>query len=94
MRFECSRSLRASPRPLSSFWRSEFGATTAIFSVVSAALLRPLPYPDPNRIVVVTTAGPASLVKFNFLRAQNTTLQDIAACRFGRVNLAGVEYPE
>src|SRR5262249_37904203 len=29
------------------------GATTAIFSVVDATLLRPLPYPDPNQLVSV-----------------------------------------
>jgi predicted permease len=70
------------------------GATTAIFSVVSAVLLRPLPYPGSNRIVVITTAGAASPVKFNFLRAWSNTFQDITAGRFGRVNLTGVEYPE
>jgi putative ABC transport system permease protein len=30
------------------------GASTAIFSAVDALLLRPLPYPDPDRLMVVT----------------------------------------
>ena len=33
------------------------GATTAIFSVLDAALLRPLPYPDPERLVAVHSLG-------------------------------------
>src|SRR6476469_3998787 len=76
------------------------GANTAIFSVVNAVLLKPVPYPEPDRIVMFLNTSPqgsggaASPAKFQHWREQSTVVQDVAAVRFGVVNYTGGEIPE
>ncbi len=72
------------------------GANTAIFSVVDAVLLRPLPFRDPDRLVALfeTEGSPGSfpLTGEDFLdwRAQNTTFEDMAAYSYQeRFNASG-----
>jgi len=65
------------------------GANTAIFTVVNTVLLKPLAYPDPDRMVQLMNITPdgnwsgASPTKFNNWRAQTSVLQDVAAYDFG-----------
>src|ERR1700674_4062664 len=61
------------------------GANTAIFSVVNAVLLQPLPYPQSDRIVQLMRSFPErnfpsiSISKFMVWRNQTQVFQDIAA---------------
>lgn len=72
------------------------GANTAIFSVVDAVLLRPLPYADPDRLVVVLHDGRNPVAPANFLdwRSQNRSFERIGAAEYWTPNLAGVDPPE
>ena len=76
------------------------GANTAIFSVVNSVLLKPLPFPDPDGLVLFLNVGPsgsrtdASVTKFNVWRQQTPAFQDAAAYGFGVMNLTGGESPE
>ncbi|HEV2273421.1 MAG TPA: ABC transporter permease [Acidobacteriaceae bacterium] len=74
------------------------GANTAIFSVVNAVLLKPLSYPDPDRIVQFLQTSPqgsgpgASVTKLHLWQEYTNVFQDIAAYDFGGagMNLTGV----
>jgi putative ABC transport system permease protein len=69
------------------------GASTAIFSVVNTVLLRPLPYTDAGRLVLVwgdmrarnVNDFPFSPPNFQDFKRQNTTFQDVAALTPGNV---------
>ena len=50
------------------------GATSAIFSVVNSVLLRPLPYPDANRIVTLTTSWNAGSFQKDSIARQVSAL--------------------
>jgi predicted permease len=78
------------------------GANTAIFSAVEAMLLRPLPYGDASRLVIVwedatfigfahNTPAPANYADW---RAQNHVFTDMAAYRYESASLTGDQAPE
>src|SRR5262245_20873303 len=76
------------------------GANTAIFSVINRVLLRPMPYPEPERVVFFMNTSPegsgtgASPAKFNFWSAQTQSVEDASAWRFGVANYNAGETPE
>jgi putative ABC transport system permease protein len=81
------------------------GANTAIFSVVNAVLLRPLPFDQPDRLVQVWHTPPQAtfpgMKEFavspaNFIdwRNESRGFQTIAAYGFGRYTLTGSGHPE
>jgi putative ABC transport system permease protein len=78
------------------------GANTTIFSFVNGILLRPLPYPDSERLVVINETAPkrgipSMSISFpNFLdwRTQNHVFEDISSFDSDKFSLTGVGEPE
>jgi putative ABC transport system permease protein len=78
------------------------GANTAIFSSVYALLLKPLPFPELNRVVAVWDSYPSRGVLRNEValpnyldwRAQNQSFEQLALYSWWSVNLTGIEPPE
>ena len=76
------------------------GTNTAIFSVVNSVLLKPAPFPDPDRIVFFMNTSPngsgpgASPTKFQHWREQTSVVELVSAFRNGVVNLTGAGFPE
>lgn len=73
------------------------GANTAIFSVVNELLLRPLPYLDAERLVMLWEVTPegrhqntTSRINFRGWRDQNASFENMAAFTDQRLNLTGV----
>jgi predicted permease len=75
------------------------GASTAIFSVVDAVLLRALPYPNPGKIVRVWEQAPDGHrmnfadPNFDDFRAQNDTFAAVAEYGYGLTSVSGGSEP-
>ncbi|MGI8436570.1 MAG: ABC transporter permease, partial [Chthoniobacterales bacterium] len=71
------------------------GANTAIFSIIHAVLLRPLPYPEPDRIMALHEANATqefSLAFPDYLdwRRDSTVFENLAVSRVDSRNLSGI----
>ena len=78
------------------------GANTAVFSIVDAAMLRPLPFKDPARLFILSASnpkraindGPFSYPSFVELAARDTMLSGMAAIANERFNASDGDRPE
>ena len=80
------------------------GATTAIFTLINAVLLRPLPFPESDRIMALSSTNPSvgkgglsSFVSYpNFFdwRSRNRSFESMASYRRDNYTLTGVGTPQ
>jgi putative ABC transport system permease protein len=76
------------------------GANTAIFSVIKAVVLNPLPYPDPERIVVVWEVNPdgaldrVSIPTYEDWKAEVSSIESLAAYRHVDFTFSGTGDPQ
>ena len=76
------------------------GANTAIFSVINAVLLRPLPYPESERLALYNERSPQmdgmsiSWPNYTDWRAQQRVFEEMAVFNRGDYNLTGAGEPE
>ena len=76
------------------------GANTAVFSVVKAVLLQPLPYENEDRLVHMFSTDPNgerdtfSIPEFGEFRERMRSMEDMAAFQSQSVNVTGGEHPD
>ena len=78
------------------------GANTAIFSVVNALLLKPLPYPNPDRLAVLWLRSPGINIPQDWpspgqyidIRTQNTSFEEMSISQGRSGTLLGLDQPE
>src|SRR6476646_8898539 len=77
------------------------GANTAVFSVVNGVVLKPLAYPQPGRLVLITSQFPGlgfdqfwvSAPEFIEFRDRNQSFAQVGGYRSGAVNLGTADQP-
>ena len=78
------------------------GATTAVFSLVNATLLTPLPFDEPHELVMIFSAKPSagyttqtiSLPDFRDWAAEDSIVEDAGIFTMVPVNVMGTEHPD
>src|SRR5271155_1819329 len=78
------------------------GANSAIFSVVDALLLRPLPYPQPERLANIWLHSPGigifrdwpSPGQYIDIRNENHSFEEMAIAQLRRMTLTGIDQPQ